>query len=62
MITTIYGLMDESTLVRVDGNFEDDNEKTTWVEYYLDNELVHRSAQVNLKQGAVMMALKGEFE
>ena len=41
--------MDENLLEKKEGGFEDDNEKTTWVEYWLDNELVHRSAHVTLK-------------
>jgi hypothetical protein len=41
--------MDESLLEKKEGGFENDNEKTTWVEYWLDNELVHRSAHVTLK-------------
>ena len=33
-----------------EGTFEDDNELTTWVEYWKDAELVHRSAHVTLKK------------
>jgi hypothetical protein len=51
IVTTTKGDMDESLLVRKDGNFEDDNEITSWVEYYLDEELVHRSVHVHLKKG-----------
>lgn len=51
MITTTYGLMDESELKRVDGELDNDNEHTTWVEYWLHNELVHRSVHVALKKG-----------
>ena len=50
-ITTTKGLMDESQLRRVDGELDNDNEYTTWVEYYLGDELVHRSVHVRLKQG-----------
>jgi hypothetical protein len=42
--------MDDSLLERKDGTFEDDNELTTWVEYWKDGELVHRSAHVTLKK------------
>jgi hypothetical protein len=49
LVSTIHGEMDESLLEKKEGGFEDDNEKTTWVEYWLDNELVHRSAHVTLK-------------
>ena len=50
MVTTIYGEMDESLLEKKEGVFEDDNEYTTWVEYWKDAELVHRSAHVTLKR------------
>lgn len=50
LVTTIYGDMDESLLEKKEGVFEDDNEYTTWVEYWKDAELVHRSAHVTLKR------------
>ena len=50
LVTTIYGEMDESLLVKKEGSFEDDNELTTWVEYWKDDELVHRSVHVTLKK------------
>jgi len=42
--------MDESLLVKQEGTVDNDNELTTWVEYWLDGELVHRSAHVTLKK------------
>ena len=53
IVTTTYGDMDDSLLERKGGTFEDDNELTTWVEYWLEGELVHRSAHVTLKKPAV---------
>lgn len=50
LVTTTKGEMDESLLERKDGVFEDDNEYTTWVEYWLESELVHRSVHVTLKK------------
>jgi len=52
MINTIHGGMDETDLVKTEGVYEDDNERTTWVEYRLpgSDEIVHRSAHVGLKQ------------
>ena len=50
IVTTTYGDMDDSLLNRKDGTFEDDNELTTWVEYWKDDELVHRSVHVTLKK------------
>ena len=49
LITTTKGEMDESLLEKKEGSIDNDNEYTTWVEYYLDDELVHRSAHVTLK-------------
>jgi hypothetical protein len=42
--------MDDSLLERCAGEINNDNELTTWVEYWLDDELVHRSAHVTLKK------------
>lgn len=50
LVTTSKGLMDDSLLVRRDGELDNENERTTWVEYYLGDELVHRSVHVTLKQ------------
>jgi len=50
LVNTTYGEMDESLLEKREGTFEDDNELTTWVEYWKGEELVHRSAHVTLKK------------
>lgn len=50
LVTTTKGEMDEALLEKKEGVFEDDNEYTTWVEYWLEGELVHRSAHVTLKK------------
>ena len=59
MITTTHGDMDESTLRKVEGGFEDDNEQTSWVEYYLGDEMVPRSVHINLKRGLGVEAAIG---
>lgn len=51
LINTTHGPMDESLLTRVDIKDEDDAAHYEAVEYYLDGELVHRSAHVQLKKG-----------
>jgi hypothetical protein len=56
IVTTTYGDMDDSLLERKDGTFEDDNELTTWVEYWKDAELVHRSVHVTLKKPLTYVA------
>ena len=54
IITTTKGEMDDSLLVKKEGTVDDENEYTTWVEYYLNDELVHRSAHVTLKKSPFM--------
>ena len=56
IVTTTKGDMDDSLLVKQEGVVDNDDEHTTWVEYWLDGELVHRSAHVTLKK---MPALAG---
>ena len=48
MITTTKGLMPEEQLEKREGVIDNDNEFTTWVEYWHEGELVHRSAHVTL--------------
>jgi hypothetical protein len=57
LITTTKGLMEESLLEKRTGGVDNDDERTTWVEYRLGGELVHRSAHVTLKK---MPAMFGE--
>jgi hypothetical protein len=42
--------MDDSLLVKQEGSLDNDNETTLWTEYWLDDELVHRSVHVTLKR------------
>lgn len=50
LVFTTKGEMDDSLLEKREGTVDNDNELTTWVEYWLDDELVHRSAHVTLKK------------
>jgi hypothetical protein len=43
--------MDDALLEKRDGVVDNDHEHTTWVEYWLNGELVHRSVHVTLKEG-----------
>jgi hypothetical protein len=61
MITTTKGLMDESLLEKREGVVENDNEFTTWVEYWHEGEIVHRSAHVQLKKTLVLSAEAASF-
>lgn len=51
MITTTKGDMDEALLEKREGSVENDTEATSWVEYWLGEELVHRSVHMALKRG-----------
>jgi len=50
IVTTTKGEMDDSLLEHRSGTVDNENELTTWTEYWLDGELVHRSAHVTLKK------------
>lgn len=50
LITTTKGDMEEALLEKKEGFVDNDNEYTTWVEYWHEGELIHRSAHVTLKQ------------
>ncbi len=56
MITTTKGLMDESLLEKKEGVVDNENEYTTWVEYWFESELVHRSVHVRLKKAPPLFA------
>lgn len=53
MINTIYGEMDENDLEKRSGVDENDDEKISWVEYWLNDEMVHRSVHVHLKKNVM---------
>jgi len=53
--------MDEALLEKREGQFEDDNESTTWVEYWDGDEMVHRSVHVHLKQPMISVTEIGGF-
>ncbi len=61
LVTTTKGEMDDSLLVKQEGSLDNDNETTTWVEYWLDGELVHRSVHVQLKRAVVSFGETAEF-
>lgn len=50
IVTTTKGDMDTSLLEHRTGTVDNDNEFTTWTEYWLDGELVHRSVHVTIKK------------
>ncbi len=61
MITTTKGEMDESLLEKREGSLDNENEITNWVEYWLGEELVHRSVHVQLKRTVVSFGETASF-
>ena len=49
-VFTTKGDMDESLLEKKEGVTDNENEYTTWIEYWHEGELVHRSVHVQLKK------------
>ena len=61
IITTTHGDMDESLLEKKTGSVDNENEYTTWTEYYLNGELVHRSVHVMLKKNVSIEGVAANF-
>ena len=61
MIETTKGMMEESLLEKREGSVDNEIEFTTWVEYWHEGELVHRSVHVNLKTAPSLFAEAAEF-
>ena len=61
LVTTTKGNMDDSLLEKREGTVDNDNELTTWVEYWLEGELVHRSAHVTLKKTVTLTSSVASF-
>ena len=61
IVTTTKGDMDDSLLSKTEGTLDNDIEYTTWTEYHLDGELVHRSAHVTLKTSPPLFAEAASF-
>jgi hypothetical protein len=53
LVTTTKGDMDDSLLEKREGSVDNENELTTWVEYWYQGELVHRSVHVALKKNVM---------
>jgi hypothetical protein len=62
LVTTTKGDMDDSLLEKKEGSLDNDIEYTTWTEYWLDGELVHRSVHVTLKTSPALFAEAASFE
>jgi hypothetical protein len=55
-------MMDDSQLEKREGSLDNDVEFTTWVEYWLEGELVHRSVHVSLKTSPPLFAEAASLE
>jgi hypothetical protein len=53
LIMTTKGEMDESLLEKKTGTIDNENETINWIEYWLEDELVHRSVDMVLKKYTV---------
>ena len=53
--------MDEALLEKREGQLENDNETTSWVEYWDGDEMVHRSVHVHLKKPMISTSEIGGF-
>ena len=61
IIDGVLGEMDESLLEKRESVVDNEDEHTTAVEYWLDGELVHRSAHVTLKKLPPMFGEASNF-
>jgi hypothetical protein len=61
IVTTTKGDMDDSLLEKREGSVDNDNEYTTWTEYWLEEELVHRSVHVQLKKTVTLTSSVASF-
>ena len=61
LVNTTKGEMDEALLEKREGSVDNDDEYTTWVEYWLDGDLVHRSVHVQLKKSVGLTVEAASF-
>ena len=60
-VFTTKGYIDDSLLERRDGEINNDREHTKWVEYWLEDELVHRSVDMRLKHTLISQTAVAAF-
>lgn len=61
IVITTKGEMDDSLLEKREGVVDNEHEYTQWVEYWLEGELIHRSAHVRLKKPVILGTKVGGF-
>jgi hypothetical protein len=60
-VTTTNGIVLRSSLWEARGQFENKHERTSWLEYYDGEDLVHRSVHVYLKHNVIADAFATEI-
>ena len=53
LISTTKGMISTTLLEKKEGVVDNETERTTWIEYYLEGELVHRSVHITLKPNEI---------
>jgi hypothetical protein len=53
LVYTTKGEMDITLLEKKEGSIDNDHEVTSWVEYWHEGELVHRSVNVHIKKNVL---------
>ena len=61
LITTTKGLMKAEDLTRKVIDFEDDNELTYNIQYWIGEEMVHESVHIQLKPGVAAASVAASF-
>jgi negative regulator of sigma E activity len=61
LIYTTKGYLEDSLLAKTEGEVDNDNERTTWTEYRLEDEVVRRDVHVHLKLGLDLASAVGGF-
>lgn len=60
-IITIHGPIEEMFLEKREGSESNENADAHWVEYWLADELVHRSVEITIKKGIVYPFEQGKL-
>jgi hypothetical protein len=61
LVYTTKGEMDITLLEKKEGSVDNDHEVTSWVEYWHEGELVHRSVNVHIKKNVLASGIAAEI-
>ena len=61
LVYTTKGEMDVTLLEKKEGSVDNDHEVTSWVEYWHEGELVHRSVNVHIKKNVLASGIAAEI-